>query len=180
MRAYKNYVLTAAGALAVIGALALFSPRRSEAQFASPVRVANSAAAPALTSSIDDPGRIPYQSSQTAICTTNVCFFAFPAVPANHRLVVQRVAGYYPGISANAPARLQLTSSGGTFATVRITPSNSFANVFDLAVLAYIDAGQQPQTYANVESGTYGGISTSILIGYMLDCSAAPCAAIAQ
>jgi hypothetical protein len=73
-----------------------------------------------------------------------------------------------------------LTSSGGTFATVRITPSNSFANVFDLAVLAYIDAGQQPQTYANVESGTYGGISTSILIGYMLDCSAAPCAAIAQ
>jgi hypothetical protein len=180
MRAYKNYVLTAAGALAVIGALALFSPRRSEAQFASPVRVANSAAGPALTSSIDDPGRIPYQSSQTAICTTNVCFFAFPAVPANHRLVVQHVGGYYPAVSPNAPARLLLTSSAGSFGTVRITPSNSFANLFDLPVLAYFDAGQQPQTYATVESGIYNGNATSMLIGYMLDCSAAPCAAIAQ
>lgn len=179
MRINKNYWLTASGTLAVAGAIMLFSAHRIEAQYSSPVRVLNTSSGPAITSTIDDPGRIPYQSSQTAICSgTNVCAFTFPAVPANHRLVVQRVTGYYPGISANAPARLLLTS--GTFATVRITPSNSFANLFDIAVLSYFDAGQQPETIATVESGTYGGTSTSTLIGYMLDCSAAPCAAIAQ
>jgi hypothetical protein len=52
--------------------------------------------------------------------------------------------------------------------------------MFDIPALAYFDAGQQPQTIAAVESGTYNGVAISTLIGYMLDCSAVPCAAIAQ
>jgi hypothetical protein len=112
MRTYKNYVLTAAGALAVIGAFALFSPSRSEAQFASPVRVANTAAAPALTSSIDDPGRIPYQSTVFQTCTGANCTFTFGALPTGHRLVIQHVSGIL-GFSGSGTQISVILRAGG-------------------------------------------------------------------
>ena len=182
MRINKNYWLTASGTLAVTGAIMLFSAHRIEAQFSSPVRVLNTSSGPAITSHIDDPGRIPYQSSQTANCEgMTQCFFQFPAVPANHRLVVQRVTGYYTMSAGSAPASLGLRSAGGGFVTNFLTPIDAShnLNLFDIAVLLYFDAGQQPETIAEV-TGTYNGSANSTLMGYMIDCSAAPCSAIAH
>jgi hypothetical protein len=51
---------------------------------ATQVDVVNPATSPALTRSVDDPGRIAYQSTTTCVqdsAVKNTCFFDFPAVP---------------------------------------------------------------------------------------------------
>src|SRR5262245_33852459 len=44
---------------------------------------------PALTSSVDDPGRIPYQVFTFIQCSGNICLQNLPAAPAGKRLVIQ-------------------------------------------------------------------------------------------
>jgi len=56
MRNRMTYLFVTIGGLAIIGAAILLRPRRSEAQFSSPVRLMNTSAAPALNSRIDDRG----------------------------------------------------------------------------------------------------------------------------
>jgi hypothetical protein len=186
MQSRKNYLFTAAGALAVIGASVLFSPRRSEAQFSSPVRVLNPSTAPVLNSPIDDPGRIPYQSTLLATCSGTTCNFTFGAVPAGHRLVIQHVStsisytdsttsGVY-GVLEVAPGSLALTNFG--------LPIAAKASLFDQPVQVYYDAGQAPEVHLFIiGSGTFLSAANSqyaVMTGYELDCNAAPCAAIAQ
>jgi hypothetical protein len=149
MRAYKSFVLTAAGAFAGIAGIALLSPRHSEAQsssdaqLASPARVVNSVTGPALTSRIDEPGRIPYQATVRPNCAGGAnCFFNFATIPAGHRLVIQHVSGI---LSFNAPVPGFLgfiSTGGGATNTVGLAPgfaSTPFA-AFDQAVQVYIDA----------------------------------------
>jgi len=60
-----------------------------------PVTVVNPSSRPALASSVDDPGRIAYQSTndKTGICSGSSCVFQFGPVPAGHRLVAQHISG---------------------------------------------------------------------------------------
>jgi hypothetical protein len=184
MRLNKNYWLAASGTLAVASAIMLFSAHRIEAQFSSPVRVLNTSSAPAINSAIDDPGRIPYQSTLffNVSGTFNSFTFTFPAVPANHRLVVQRVGGYYLMNTANNLATLSLFAGGNLITTFNAPSNAAFVSVFDTAVVAYIDAGEIPSTtvYATGASAGYTGNQFAYLTGYMLDCSAAPCSPIAH
>ena len=82
MRVNKSYWLAASGTLAVAGAIMLFSAHRIEAQYSTPVKVLNTPAGPALNSSIDDPGRIPFAAVLNIPCSGTFCSFNFPAVQA--------------------------------------------------------------------------------------------------
>src|SRR5437899_2414856 len=74
-----------------------------------PVTVVNPATSPALTSSVDDPGRIAYQSD----VPTGSGFVLFPVVPPGHRLVIQHVSGF--AIYGGAPTRVVVDLSTTPF-----------------------------------------------------------------
>jgi len=58
------------------------------------VEVANPATNPALTSSVDDPGRIAYESNVNCSVFGGVfCTATFAAVPQGQRLVIQHISG---------------------------------------------------------------------------------------
>jgi hypothetical protein len=176
MKINKNYWLAASGALAVASALMLFSARRIEAQFSSPVRVMNTSAAPAITSRIDDPGRIAYRSGQFPTISPPTTAFEsnFPTVPANHRLVVQHIGGIF-FVSNNGTALVNGISSSF------FVQSQFGAAAFDQSVLYYWDAGATPQIGVQALNGqTFSGQQAITMTGYLLDCSAAPCSPIAQ
>jgi hypothetical protein len=183
MRNWKKYLYTTIGALALIGVGTLLSPRRSEAQFSSPVRVMNTSAAPALNSRIDDPGRIPLIATFSNGCSGNSCFYTFPAVSAGHRVVIQSVSGNLVFNSAPTVLAGFVTSTAGTGSVqfnVPVAPAGTVTS-FDQPVLYFVDAGQSPEvqffsTGAQFNS-TVGQNLT--LVGYELDCNAAPCSAIA-
>jgi hypothetical protein len=182
MRINKNYWLTASGALAVAGAIMLLSAHRIEAQYSSPVRVMNTTSGPAIASLIDEPGRTPYQArivQQPASNTTSISF-TFGAVPANHRLVVQHVSGNLTVTAGSPAASIGLAVLGFVPTSLFFTPTLGGLNNFDQPVLVYFDGGQQPSVTAF--GPTFVGSSSEImtLTGYLIDCSAAPCAAIAQ
>src|SRR5260370_35106276 len=128
----------------------MVSAHRIEAQYASPVRVLNTSSGPAITTVIDDPGRIPYLSGQSTnlVGTLPSVTFTFPVVPANHRLVVQRIVGYYGMSVGSATTSITLQTTGRNFITKLFSPSSGFTNQFDVPVLAYFYAGQQSQTFA--------------------------------
>src|SRR5260370_10996801 len=134
MRNRKNYLFTAAGAFALIGVGALVSPRRSEAQYSSPVRVLNPSTAPVLNSRIDDPGRIPYQSKLLNTCSGGSCDFTFGAVPAGHRLVIQHVS---------ASISYTDSSTTGVGGTLRVSPSFSDFSIFSLPVVRNVSVFDQ-------------------------------------
>ncbi len=175
MRVNKNYWLAAGGTLAVAGAMIMFSAHRIEAQYSSPVRVMNTSSGPALNSSVDDPGRVAYQSGSfpNASPPTNSVTFNFPPVPANHRLVVQHLSG-------------NLTFSTNGTAVIQSVGTNFFASsmaglaAFDQPVLMYFEPGLVQVLVSGLNNQTFSGLQTLNMTGYMLDCSAAPCSAIAH
>jgi hypothetical protein len=146
------------------------------------VNVANPATAPVLALNVNDPGRIPYQSVVLANCSTRECVASFPAVPANHRLVIQHFAGVISFISGGPSNVIATVQSGdgslaGSVVTATAPTSNGLETVFDLPVLLYSDAGQVPMAF--VEGANVSKPSIT-LTGYMLDCTIAPCAPIAH
>jgi len=167
------------------------------------VNVTNPATAPMLFLNVNDPGRIPYQSVQSVQSGTcggfgppEVCIFSFPTVPANHRLAVQHVSIHLQASGNPIPPGIGMmvtldgvmvtpTSTNATnftsFPGTVIPVGSSFA-VVDQPVLAYLDAGVQPSlsVYIEVNSATNSFNGSATLTGYMLDCTIAPCAAIAQ
>ena len=163
-----------------------FAALASLATLASPTY--NALAAPPIdqVSNVDDPGRIPYQSSiETSSCNgVSFCEFRFPAVPEGHRLVIQHVS-----------ARLRMPADP-TFVEVAVQQSSFFApfagvtsgfqffdSAFDQPVLLYVDAGVAPFALAGLGSSNFTntGVGSQImtLTGYLLDCTASPCAQIA-
>ena len=147
------------------------------------VNVATSATKPLLNSSIDDPGRVPFQSSieNAGKCSGDSCLWLFGPIPAGHRLVVQHVSG---SINFNAPpgaAEVLLNNGTSTF----FAPLNSAVlfSAFDQPVLAFFDGPQSIGVQILVFGGGFAtGPQTQdmTLTGYLLDCSAAPCAPIAH
>jgi hypothetical protein len=146
---------------------------------------------PALTSSIDNPGRAPYQSFAPVTCNGSICFSSYPVVPAGHRLVIQHVSGTleFGGASITIPTTI-LVRVGYFNGSVQEFFSEFFASVqnnvgltsFDQSVLGYIEAGASPEVQVNLygSPASLGPFSPIALTGYLLDCTASPCAPIAQ
>lgn len=170
-----------------------------------PVTVVNPATNPALTSSVDNPGRIPYQStSETGSCSAGgtgaVCEVSFPnTVPKGHRLVVQHVsastfftdnpAGIIVKLRAGSPGTTPSLFMPGPDITFVAQATNivgrfggiSFGSFFDHSVLFFLDEGGSPLVdifWSNFSVNGSPGPTT--LIGYLLDCKAGPCAPIAE
>jgi len=79
----KKHLLGMLAALVVAGVISLITARRIEAQYSSPVKVMNTTSAPAITSNIDDPGRVPINPSRTvtpapAATTATSTFLRYP------------------------------------------------------------------------------------------------------
>jgi len=163
--------------------------------------VTNQATNPVPTSDVDNPGRIPYQSTQIAssggpgACIGNLpfCRVFFPPVPPNHRLVVLHVSGLVGAATkptqVNLGAGRQVTAIDGTkrvdsftdFARQAFTVDTSF----DQSVLLYLDAGDIPGVDALTEE-VNGASTVNVtflrinLSGYLVDCSVNKCAPIAH
>jgi hypothetical protein len=173
-------------AVAAAGIVSLFSARRIEAQYSSPVKVVNSTAAPAITSRMDDPGRIPYQSvMNTSQCGgSNYCYINYGPVPAGHRLVITQVAGLYFFNAPTGPINFDVSILGpGAFQTGWLPQVRSSSlSAFNYPVTVYVDPGQTFRVAAEVFGTTFnsGLDQQATITGYLLDCTAAPCSAIAQ
>jgi hypothetical protein len=130
---------------------------------------------------VDDPGRIPYQSKQEVTATAGPGFqVQFPAVPAGHRLVIQHVSG-----SVNF--KVQPSKQVEVFVLVRDGDSSFFSPFstalarFDQEVQLYVDAGDGPGVFVLADSGLAPAVNGFLtLTGYLLDCTATPCAKIAK
>jgi hypothetical protein len=129
---------------------------------------------------IDDPGRIPYQSVLAGEAGARH-EFAFPPVPAGHRLVIQHISGglHFKATPLQHVAVVAVASTG---VISFFAPFALETTAFDQPVLLYVDAGDRPHIVVeadnNTDPATAGGTLT--LTGYLLDCNAAPCAATAQ
>jgi hypothetical protein len=147
---------------------------------ATQVDVVNPATSPALTRSVDDPGRIAYQSTAACILDSNFCSFDFPAVPKNHRLVVQHVSGDVPFAAGDGKgARVTLDGgANGALSSFIAPPSFQGHLLFDQPVLQYIDAGSAPFVSVTADI-ILDSNSKATISGYLLDCATTHCAAIA-
>jgi hypothetical protein len=174
-------VLTSIGvvALAVVLVNAI-APQTVHAAVAALVQISNTATNPALTSRIDDPGRIPYQSTVNQTCTGANCTFTFGAVPTGHRLVIQHVSGIL-GFSGSGTQISVILRAGGndavSFLASYFGPRTEAE--FDQSVQFYVEATQAPVVNVFTPAANFAFLQTLTLIGYELNCTAAPCAAIA-
>ena len=187
---FKNYLLVIVG-FAVAGMIgAAFGTGTAQAVVATLVEVVNPTTSPVPTSPVNvtDPGRIAYQSTVFPTgCSGNFqCFADFPAVPAGHRLVIQHIGGFV-SLTAQPTSTdvfIEDNATANTFGAFFV-PSNpvggGFAGLFDQAVLEYVDAGDFAIVEVDVQGNSVFNTGTQevTLTGYVLDCSAAPCAAIA-
>ena len=124
---------------------------------------------------VDDPGRIAYESEQHLGAEQLTVFF--PVVPAGHRLVIQHVSGTVTFQSAVSEVNALVISPEG-FSAFQ-PPFTKNITQFDQLVQLYVDAGNTPQvTVAAADAlAAFGELA---LTGYLLDCTAAPCARIAH
>jgi hypothetical protein len=159
---------------------------------ASPVTVVNPATGPGLTSSVDDPGRIPYQAQHkfaTGDCLSALfqCIFNFPAVPAGKRLVAQHiVVSAVLSSGTEADARIVIGDVVGShfFVPTVVTPSGTSV-LGDQSVQVYVDGGSSFQAGVFTD-GAFAidpalGVPVVLMTvtGYLLDCTVNECAAIA-
>ena len=185
MRFTKNVLMSIGAVALAIVLVNVIAPQAVHAAVAALVQVSNTATNPALTSRIDDPGRIPYQS--VLIANTcggqQICNFFFGTVPQGHRLVVQQLSG---DLSSDAPTSFIGVDAGPTsFSHVTkltvIPDSGTREGFFVQQVQFYVDAGQIPTVNTNTVGAIhFQGSQFISLTGYLLDCNAAPCAAIAS
>jgi hypothetical protein len=152
-----------------------------------PVTVTNTPLSVTVTNPaapVDQPGRIAYQSFQQSPspCAPTGCSFLFPAVPAQHRLVIQSVSGVVN--FSNVPTAIEVSlfdgkNSQGGVATF-FAPFVLSTAAFLQPLLLYIEGQGLP--VVNVQllgAGTFPQ-GTMTLSGYLLDCAASPCAPISQ
>jgi len=148
------------------------------AVLASSIQGANAAQATQVRE-VDDPGRIPYQSSETIGMGQRA--FLFPAVPVGHRLVIQHV-------SAHVNLQSAVTNQVEVSVNASDNGSSNFLSQFsgklvefDQPLQLYVDAGDAPEVVVLVDGGlTLVSNAFGTLSGYLLDCTVAPCAKIAK
>jgi hypothetical protein len=199
MARFKNHLLVVVG-FAIAGMIgAAFGTGTAQAVVASlvevvnpgtspvPTSVTNPATSPVLNSSVDDAGRIAYQSiviNPTCNGFTG-CVITFPIVPTGHRLVILHLMGNI-AVSTSSTSFVAGTSPiSGTFliGSGTIFRFNSAAPVFGFnslndAVQLYVDAGNAPGVAIST-NGEFLLDPQISLTGYELDCTVAACAPIA-
>jgi hypothetical protein len=117
-----------------------------------PTTVLNPATMPALTSSVDNPGRNPYQAFINAnnVCVgLTLCIIQFPDVPGGHRLVIQHVSG--SGSFSSTPSLVEVAlvtfslgqSNAGVNPSTFFAPINGLFTVFDQPVLRRPGSGER-------------------------------------
>jgi hypothetical protein len=195
MKKIKTYALSAValGGMFLIGSLMHSRGSEAKGAYASPVQVMNTSAAPAIASSIDEPGRAPYVSSVLDLgknCGLGFeCDFNFTPVPAGHRLVVQEISGFIQfNFSPSAWVEVFLSASGATNSEGQfIVNGTTFGNStfggtrasFTQPFHAYFESGDIPVVSVQARNATFpNDTSTEVatLKGYLIDCTAAPCA----
>jgi len=146
---------------------------------------------PALTSvvNIDDPGRIAYQSTvnNVGLCSGSLCTFTFGPVPSGHRVVVQHINAYFSFSPAPTTTLLVVQPPSPAVAVQLIfaPPPNGLSVGVDAPALFYMDSGQSFSINVTAAGGggTFLGSDYTQLMtltGYEVNCSTAPCAAIAS
>jgi hypothetical protein len=136
----------------------------------------------------DNPGRIAYQSRQytgaPCVVSPSLQCFTFGPIPAGHRLVVQHIAGLYEFSAVPNPFAIYVLDPGfhgiTAFSPTITSTAAPVIVAFDQPVQFYIDASQTYIVEVLATGATVVGIPEISVMGYMLDCTAAPCAAIAQ
>jgi len=153
------------------------------------VQVVNPATSPALTSSVDDPGRVAYEStiSRSGHCRGfTLCEFSFPSVPAGHRVVVQHIAGILDVTAGVHDTEVQVIT--GEYASVFFEPVQTAVSgpmgAFERPILFYVDSSKSVGVIVAVTGGgTFSPSASALeqitLTGYELDCTVAACAPIA-
>ena len=146
------------------------------------VTVVNPATNPAKTSSVDDPGRNPYQFFKNLQpCVHTTCQATTPPVPDGKRLVVQHVSAFgaltSPGnvveVVVSTPTAVLSTFAPPVFGTT----NQGFA--FDQPVLGFADAGQTVTVFISTNGSFDQAASDFVVTGYLLDCNGNHCAPIA-
>lgn len=146
------------------------------------VTVTNPASNPAKTSSVDDPGRIPYQFFKNLQpCVKTTCEATTPAVPTGKRLVVQHVSAFGALTSPGNTVEVVVSTPTAVFSTfappVFGTTNQGFA--FDQPVLGFADAGQTVNVFISTNGSFDQAASDFVVTGYLIDCTANSCAPIA-
>jgi hypothetical protein len=147
-----------------------------------PTSVVNPGTSPVLNSSVDDPGRIAYQSQvSNSSCGTAVCDLIFPTVPSGHRVVVQHIVEEF--VYTSEPTNIIVTAfNESTIPAFFLTPSTLNESLVDQPALFYVDAGQFITLSIVVQGSmiSQNGLTPhATFIGYELDCTVAACAPIA-
>ena len=148
------------------------------------VTVVNPPANPAITSSVDDPGRTPYQFFRFfAPCAGKDCSVTAPAVPAGKRLVVRHFVVQGAASSSGTSVQAYLIGGGKTLSVFPIPlffKGPQYAEfAADQAVLGYVDAGGAASAFLETD-GSFDNIVVNVTItGYLLDCTVNQCAPIA-
>lgn len=142
-----------------------------------------------LARSLDDPGRIPYQSTvdMTGKCSGARCDFSFVSVPSGHRRVIQHIGGAVSLTGTPLEISVGVTAAPGAFVSSFLAPVTAgiASTVFDQPLLFYLDQLQSVVISIDAVGNEVmffagGAAQTVTLTGYELDCGVAPCAPIAQ
>jgi len=154
----------------------VFAALASLAMLGSPIQAAFGAVT--QVREVDDPGRIAYESEQSIGAGQD--FVIFPKVPAGHRLVIQHVSAELHFQSA-VSGQVQVLVSSGQASSNFLAPFSQTLAGFDQLVQLYADAGATPAVQFVADFGlTQVSNGFLTLTGYLLDCTAAPCATIAH
>lgn len=126
---------------------------------------------PALVQDHDEPGRNPFQVEVTGPdCDVQViCAVDLPApVPANRRLVVTQLSVYVATSGAGGnPVLAVLTQLPGFAQGVpTYVPGAGAGRTGTFAVRRYYEAGATPRVLLTLDSGTFNGPATVLLVGH--------------
>jgi len=168
-----------AAALASLGLLVAPMQPAAADKPSTPVTVGNPATSPALTSSVDDPGRIPYQAiiSNNNCRGATECTLSLPMVPQGHRLVIQHINANFSISPAPTIAGVDLDINNSYTASF-ISPTINGFNILDQSVQFYVDGGNTASFFEFV-TGTTLVFPVITVTGYLLDCTVNQCAPIA-
>ena len=137
---------------------------------------------PAIVRSIDEPARVPYAYSLTLTCPYgNLCYAAFPTVPAGKRVRLTNLQILALGISGGTSPYLGVNRNGNVggdpFLMIPVPPMNGafYGTVHSANILVDLifEAGQTPTLEVGVSSGA-GGIPLDPrdrlgVTGYLVD-----------
>ena len=132
------------------------------------VTVVNPSTSPAITSSVDDPGRNPYQFHTGLNCAQVQCLVTSPPVPQGKRLVIQHwsITGFLTGATYIRAGLFnhQFPGTALSWAAPPFFPIGSGQVVaFDQVAQGYVDGGSAVGVLME-SSGTLGFISFTVTV----------------